>query len=251
MLNIILEYLNKELNINPKNKSENIYLNINISKILSSSREITKEHSNKDVDNIESKEQTLNEQNSVETTTEHEISIEKQCAECLKMFDSIKVYKKHMREHKRKHTQKHYNCDYCDYKSLCKTSVQGHINKFHLKSRPHICQICYKSFYHKKNLTAHIESHAQSRNEICDVCGEMFLHKKNLLEHLKLHTGVRPYECDICGKKFITSGRRLEHIKRTHSEKTECCLLCDKKFSLTKELTRHMKTVHSSIDLIL
>lgn len=224
---------------------ESMYININLNKIMTDNRQISI-YGVKPLNSAENCKINI-ELNSEENTAVNEFPLEKQCLHCFKSFADIKLFNKHIQGHRRKRDQKYYNCNYCNYRSLCKTSVDGHINKCHLKYRPHTCQVCYKSFYHKKNLVVHKETHDQRRNEICEMCGQRFLHRKNLLEHLKLHNGVKPFECDICGKKFITSGRRLEHIKRIHTEKSECCLLCEKKFSLAKELRRHMKSVHASL----
>ncbi|XP_045457251.1 zinc finger protein OZF-like [Melitaea cinxia] len=201
----------------------------------------------KNIINTLNKELNENEKLDLEDLKKGFLNVNRQCQNCFKIFNNIKKYKAHTKTHRRKRKLKYYYCNECNYKSQCKESVQGHKNKYHLQTRAYVCQTCFKSFYHKRNLVDHIQRHADTQNDICEICGEMFLYKNNLLEHLKLHSGERPYECDICGKKFITSGRRLEHIKRTHMEKTICCLFCDKKFSLNKELTRHMKNVHSSL----
>ncbi|XP_050358130.1 zinc finger protein 107-like [Nymphalis io] len=244
IINTLYNELNEYENLNIE-ALKKVYLNVNLSTILNSNQDApTKCSNNINFDrNIESNVF----ENEIETETENtDFSLQRQCPHCSKLFDNIKRYKAHVKSHGSKQKQKYYYCNHCNYKSHCKLSVQGHINKNHLKTRPHICQMCFKSFFHKKNLKEHIENHEQVHNEMCEVCGKRFLHKRNLVEHLKLHSGDRPYECEICSKKFVTSGRRLEHIKRIHMEKTENCLFCDKKFSLNKELTRHMKSVHST-----
>ncbi|CAH2098584.1 unnamed protein product [Euphydryas editha] len=242
ILKIVINTLNNELNDKEKLDMEDLkkgFVNIHLSNNLNASKE-----------NTDTQENFTDEINDLhENVTENEIEdiSQRQCPICLKIFNNIKQYKIHIKNHRRKRKVKYYYCNECSYKSQCKGSVQGHKNKYHLKTRAYVCQTCFKSFFHKRNLAEHIQSHTDTHNDICEICGELFLYKKNLLEHLKVHSGERPYECEICGKKFITSGRRLEHMKRTHMEKTICCLFCDKKFSLNKELTRHMKTVHSSL----
>ncbi|OWR42799.1 zinc finger and BTB domain-containing protein 17 [Danaus plexippus plexippus] len=228
ILNLIND-LNLELDKDGNILSRPCYLNINKSKLA-----IEKEWSPIYPNTVSSSENKIK-----------DINIQKQCEECYKTFSSIKTYKLHIKTHKRRRQKTYYSCVHCDYKTLNKSSLQGHINKSHLKVRQFVCQVCFKSFYHKKNLTEHVRSHTKGRDEVCEICGETFLHRKNLLEHLRLHNNVRPYECNICSKRFITSGRRSDHIKRTHREKNEVCLLCDKRFSLPKELTRHIKSVHS------
>ncbi|XP_023941518.2 zinc finger protein 891 [Bicyclus anynana] len=240
IINNIVDTIDKEISKNNLSLLQNhgkIDININFHKIMKHSVKISQNY------NLCNTVDEIYDDNIANKSEEK--SQENQCLICFKLLDNIKDYKIHVKGHKRKRKTVDYHCNYCNYKSPSKQSLQGHINKKHLKIKPHVCNICYKHYYHKKNLIEHEKIHSQIRNEICEVCGDSFIHKKNLLEHLKLHSGEKPYQCEVCDRRFITSGRRLEHIKRCHSEKNECCLLCDKKFSLIKELTRHIKTVHS------
>lgn len=242
ILKNIINTLNNELNENEKLDLKDLkkgFLNVNLANILNTNKE--------NANSQESFTEEINNFSENVPKTETEDSSQRQCRICFKIFDNFKQYKAHIKTHRQKRKLKYYYCNECNYKSQCKDSVTGHKNKYHLKTRAYVCQTCFKSFYHKRNLVEHVQRHTDTQNDICEICGEMFPYKNNLMEHLKLHSGERPYECDICGKKFITSGRRLEHIKRIHMEKTICCLFCDKKFSLNKELTRHMKSVHSSL----
>ncbi|KAI8433860.1 hypothetical protein MSG28_015811 [Choristoneura fumiferana] len=138
-----------------------------------------------------------------------------------------------------------YKCNECSFVSFNKSSLEAHINKAHLRIRPHVCPVCLKGFFKKSNLTDHVRIHEKVITETCEVCGDNFSCKKSLMWHLRLHNNETPYECNICSKKFVTSGRRHDHVKRKHMEKTECCLFCNKMFSLKRELNRHVKRYHS------
>ncbi|XP_045781153.1 telomere zinc finger-associated protein-like [Maniola jurtina] len=242
IFNNIIDSINKEINYNNISSFGKLDININLSKVMDVRKQPLKASDKYDCSNTtdENYDELMTNKFEEQSSTQ-----ENQCPNCYKVFDSIKKFKTHMKSHKRSRKKVYYTCNNCNYKSLCKESLQGHIHKKHLKIRPHVCDICFKDFYHRKNLVEHSKRHLEVRNEICEVCGDRFIHKKNLLEHLKLHSGERPYLCEVCDRRFITSGRRLEHIKRCHSEKNECCLLCNKKFGLIKELTRHIKAVHS------
>ncbi|KAH9632421.1 hypothetical protein HF086_010814 [Spodoptera exigua] len=172
----------------------------------------------------------------------------KQCPYCSKILKSHSHYKLHLKNHsaqtKRKRQMKYYTCGSCDYKSLNKNTLEAHINKTHLNTRPYVCDICQKGFYKKSHLTQHFLTHEKVKDKTCEICGDAFVNEKTLVEHLMIHSGQKPFKCDVCGAEFITSGRRLEHMKRKHLEKSECCIVCDKKFGLKKDLNAHLKHVH-------
>ncbi|XP_041985994.1 zinc finger protein 549-like [Aricia agestis] len=147
------------------------------------------------------------------------------------------------RKNYKRQRRKYYNCEHCTYRSLCKGTLEGHINKYHIKNRPFVCQVCYKGFYTRSNLLEHNQTH--NRVAVCEICGDMFARKQSLINHLKLHSNNRAYKCMLCERTFINSGRRLEHMKRNHLEKNECCMFCEKRFGMKKELIRHVKSVHA------
>lgn len=172
---------------------------------------------------------------------------EKQCPYCSKMLKTYSYYRRHVQNHNSEIKKKRapsYTCNECKYISFNKSSLEAHINKVHLRVRPHVCPVCLKGFFKKSNLTDHIHIHEKVKTETCEVCGDSFSCKKSLMWHLRLHNKETPYECHICSKKFVTSGRRHEHVKRKHMEKSESCLFCNKMFSLKRELNRHVKIYH-------
>ncbi|CAG9790038.1 unnamed protein product [Diatraea saccharalis] len=176
------------------------------------------------------------------------------CPHCSKVLKTHPHFKLHIKSHdpnfkiKRQRPKVYYNCDLCSFKSLNKQSLQGHINKMHLRIRPHICDICNKGFYRKSNLVEHVATHGEGKSMTCEHCGLKFLYKKTLLEHLRLHSGDKPFPCDVCKERFVTSGRRTEHFKRKHMEKNVPCYLCDKKFSLNSEVNVHLKKYHGVVN---
>lgn len=172
----------------------------------------------------------------------------KPCPYCGKLLKSHSHYKVHVKNHesniKKPSRKVQYSCNVCSYKSFNKNSLQAHINKVHLQTRPFICELCNKGFFKKSNLTEHMTVHTKVKNLTCELCGDRFFLKKTLIEHRRLHTGERPFQCEMCNLSFVTAGRKSDHFKRKHMEKTLSCCICNKRFSLKKEVNSHMKKVH-------
>lgn len=174
---------------------------------------------------------------------------EKSCPYCSKSFKSHSHFNLHLKRHKSyvtvKRKVRYLKCNNCDYQSINKSTLDAHINKFHLNIRPYKCQICQKGFYKRDNLSQHLITHKKVKDNICYICGEDFVIERTLKQHLNLHAGQKPFQCDTCKMCFVTSSRRYEHIKRKHMTKNECCKICNKKFSLKKDLNTHIKKVHT------
>ncbi|XP_038217112.1 zinc finger protein Xfin-like [Zerene cesonia] len=187
------------------------------------------------IDNI----QDFNESNEIEEGAS--------CPKCYKYIQKNQL-KSHMRLHKHRQ-RKTYSCDICDYKTKCKTTLEGHKNNKHYQKRPHKCSTCEKSFYTKSALAEHIKTHRQTKDIICEICGDSFYHSKSLKDHLKLHLNDKTYECYVCNHRFVNLSRVNNHMKQKHGEKKEFCVVCGKRFVFKKDMRRHMKLVHKQMDL--
>jgi hypothetical protein len=75
------------------------------------------------------------------------------------------------------------------------------------------CEVCCKSFMHKKHLRRHMIIHSNLREYVCQDCGKSFRRKDNLQSHRRLHTGEMPYECSICSKRFRHQSGLANHAK--------------------------------------
>ncbi|XP_037970498.2 zinc finger protein 57 [Plutella xylostella] len=172
------------------------------------------------------------------------------CKHCNKVLKTHAHFRKHLKSHKTGVKMNHnskslYKCQQCDYESGNSKSLEGHMNKVHLKVRPYECNICDRAFYRQCHLKEHIMStHSDKEKEICHVCGDSFANKYSLEAHLRVHTNDRPFQCEVCSSKFVSLRCKNEHVKIKHSEKNECCPFCEKKFTVKKYLNRHMKMSH-------
>ncbi len=101
------------------------------------------------------------------------------------------------------------------------------------------CDICYKKFPRKSNLTTHMTVHTGEQPFSCDSCDKSFSQQSTLT----LHRKKNPYKCDLCEKCFCSIAELTVH-KRFHTgEMPFSCVLCQKSYSFSLQLSYHKKSV--------
>ncbi|XP_077298785.1 uncharacterized protein LOC143919998 [Arctopsyche grandis] len=60
------------------------------------------------------------------------------------------------------------------------------------------CDICLKSFTHRRKLVKHSKSHCEGKPFKCDICLKLLIFK--LIDHVEIHNEVKRHKCDICFK---------------------------------------------------
>ena len=88
--------------------------------------------------------------------------------------------------------------------------------KVHSKERPHVCEICGKSFKTNRHLVRHRITHSDVKPLSCEFCGKGFASSYNLKSHLRIHTGENPYKCDVCEAKFTQNISLKMHKRSAH-----------------------------------
>ena len=109
---------------------------------------------------------------------------------------------------------KNYSCNHCDASFSLKSSLQGHINREHLKIEPYNCEKCMKTFSSKFELGSHIrKQHENVKPNKCKDCEASFYSNIALQSHIKgMHSKIKPYKCEYCETSLSTMGNLRQHI---------------------------------------
>lgn len=157
----------------------------------------------------------------------------------------------HLRRHEKKLDPKSkppirrrtHKCNSCSYSAFTRENLETHINRYHLKIKPHICFVCGVAYSGKGQLNEHMKCHSESEKFTCPICNKKLLHRRGFNSHLMIHTGERPHLCDVCGKGYKTLSQMKEH-RITHDGNKVHCPLCNEKFDALRNLREHFKRLH-------
>uniref|UniRef100_A0A6P7F2K6 Gastrula zinc finger protein XlCGF52.1-like n=1 Tax=Diabrotica virgifera virgifera TaxID=50390 RepID=A0A6P7F2K6_DIAVI len=151
------------------------------------------------------------------------------------------------------HVQFHYfstiKCDECNMNCANIHTYREHLADAHkdypASERPHICDICGKSFLTFYNLNKHKKmTHQKLRPFECEQCQRKFSSKFALRTHERQHTQDMPFTCNICGQSFRQKVSLKGHRKTVHNieEPLTCaCEVCGKWFSSKFAVMSHMR----------
>lgn len=152
-------------------------------------------------------------------------------------------------------------CDKCEFFSgRIKDLVEHHNNEHSKKAlpnrkqnvsskkpRPHLCDICGKSYTQSSHLWQHLRFHQGVKPFACPIegCERKFTIRPDLNDHIrKCHTGERPYHCLLCGKRFLTGSVFYQHRLIHRGERRYGCEDCGKRFYRADALKNHQR-IHS------
>lgn len=166
------------------------------------------------------------------------------CKECDCTFRLYGAYKNHKRDGKCL-----FECEYCGktFTARYYSNYQSHL-KYHVKDRPHKCNVCDKTYIEAQTLKIHMRKHTGIRPYVCHQCGRQFYSSSHLLSHKhSAHSDGREYhKCDICDATLSTVGNLRVHKKVVHAvERPFTCEICGKSFKTQKSLEQVHAKVHS------
>ena len=68
-------------------------------------------------------------------------------------------------------------------------SLNSH-KQVHLGMKPHVCEVCEKSFLRRDQLQVHTSVHSKEKSCLCATCGTSYTRQTHLIEHNKrVHVG--------------------------------------------------------------
>ena len=140
-----------------------------------------------------------------------------ECEVCKRQFSSRAYLKLHMRTHT---NEKPFVCSECGLSYYAISSLNNHKRIIHTdfkqeRKRNHVCHLCGKGFFEKKDLKVHSLSHIEVRNHLCTKCGSGFKSSDKLKIHMERHN-MPNVPCPHCNLLFTCRINMQKHVRRRH-----------------------------------
>merc|ERR1712004_425713 len=139
------------------------------------------------------------------------------CSQCTKKFKHVSNFYRHGQTHSKERIDSYRN------KRKSQSQECNNLLIHKTKKKSVACDICCKTFYHKGNLTRHMNIHSGVKPHSCSVCKKNFSTKSSLTRHMRIHTNEKPYKCQHCAMSF----KYLENVKR-HLKSNKACAIMEK-----------------------
>ena len=131
-------------------------------------------------------------------------------------------------------------CNICSKSFAYVSQLKRHVVT-HTGMKPFICGTCEKRFSQAATLKKHMRTHMAEKSLTCNICGKNFRLAGDLRRHLRIHTGEKPYTCSACGKSFNRACLLKIHMRIHTGEKPCTCSSCGKSFTEAGTLKKHMR----------
>lgn len=142
----------------------------------------------------------------------HETNKTIKCDRCEKFFATHKLLNRHMVTH----GPKRHICSICGKLFPQIYQLTSHMDT-HLTVKKYKCDLCPKTFSHKRVLESHVLQHSavEAKPFRCNECPKMYKWREDLTAHRKaVHEGIYAYHCSYCNKGYTSSSNKKYHEKR-------------------------------------
>ena len=170
------------------------------------------------------------------------------CNKCLKAFKTNSILKCHQKSVHSSVGQ--YVCTFgeCSNRYKFNHYLQNHIRRAHTLEKPFQCIDCGKTFFTKRDLINHRQTHSDLTFE-CEECHKLFNREILLKSHQRIHASNRKtFSCDFCNFKTTNKSYLKSHIRLSHviKDRTIKCDFegCPKVFKDKKSMKNHKRAVH-------
>jgi len=148
-----------------------------------------------------------------------------------------------------------YVCETCGKVCSRPSALSSH-RRLHLrpKAAAPCCGICGQRFTMRKNLLRHQRRHTGDRPHVCEHCGFSYFHRASLRDHiLRQHrdevaaadSEQLAFRCRRCGARFPQKCELRRHVVERHRPETpkerSLCAHCGKSFSRASTLALHVR----------
>lgn len=164
------------------------------------------------------------------------------CNICSQRFERRRNYQSHIKMAHLPENAEIFHCSQCnDGFFASENELKLHIVVTHPADLTSVstyeCPICSKAFTTKALLNRHFGIHSSDseRPHICEICGKTYFHYSSFRAHVKIHTDIRDYSCSQCDKTFRSQSHLNRHLKIHTKQKDHECR-SELKFVLFKDI---------------